>query len=90
MVTLKAGAASAEAKEYNFSSIDRAEYNSLNQYLNSKKIHIRNVEEVRCTMRRYRPYPTSYPTVGSDDDADPAAGRGSRGGGRERGGGRRL
>ena len=41
-------------------------------------------------MRRYGPYLTSYPTVGSDDDADPAAGRGSRGGGRERGGGRRL
>jgi len=45
MVILKASAVTADGKEFCFSGIDRTEYNTLYQFLNSKKLRIRNIDE---------------------------------------------
>lgn len=50
VVTLKAGSRSAgEAREYNFSGIDRSEYGNLVEFLGSKKMHLK--EETESTKQ---------------------------------------
>lgn len=45
VVIIKQTAVTSEGKEFAFSGIDRSEYNTLYQFLNSKKLRIRNIDE---------------------------------------------
>jgi len=50
-----------DAKEFNFSGIDRAEYGSLFQFLASKKLNVKNPEQVRILVFGYSSFSSALP-----------------------------
>lgn len=67
IVVKSSSEAASEGKEFNFSAIDRSEYNSLYTFLDSKKIKIKNIDEGPASTSILGKH---LDVLGSDDEED--------------------